>query len=191
MTGRYGTIVADPPWPIKWSQGRTTAGAATGSTRSYTKRALPYRTMTIDAIADLNVESLAAADCNLFLWTTDAFLVNGDATRVMRAWGFEPLPRVMVWYKRSAGLGRTIRPAHEVILLGRRGKARHNEVSTRSAHEWMQPYKDGAKVHSAKPEGFLDLVEELSNGPYVELFARRERFGWATWGHEALGTAAL
>ncbi len=40
--------------------------------------------------------------------------------------------------------------------------------------------------HSAKPEAFLDLVEQVSPGPYLELFARRQRLGWDTWGNEAL-----
>lgn len=45
--------------------------------------------------------------------------------------------------------------------------------------------------HSAKPEAFLDLVEQVSPGPYVELFARRDRLGWDTWGNESLGTAEM
>ena len=40
--------------------------------------------------------------------------------------------------------------------------------------------------HSAKPEAFQDLVEQVSPGPYLELFARRNRLGWAAWGNEAL-----
>jgi N6-adenosine-specific RNA methylase IME4 len=45
--------------------------------------------------------------------------------------------------------------------------------------------------HSEKPEAFLDLVERMSPGPYVELFARRDRLGWDTWGNESLGTAEM
>lgn len=40
--------------------------------------------------------------------------------------------------------------------------------------------------HSAKPEAFMDLVEQVSPGPYLELFARRQRLGWDTWGNQAL-----
>jgi N6-adenosine-specific RNA methylase IME4 len=43
--------------------------------------------------------------------------------------------------------------------------------------------------HSAKPDLFMDRIERLSPGPYVELFARRDRLGWDTWGDESLGTA--
>jgi N6-adenosine-specific RNA methylase IME4 len=41
-------------------------------------------------------------------------------------------------------------------------------------------------VHSAKPEAFLDIVESVSPGPYLEMFARRNRLGWDTWGNESL-----
>jgi N6-adenosine-specific RNA methylase IME4 len=45
--------------------------------------------------------------------------------------------------------------------------------------------------HSQKPEHFYDLVEQVSPPPYVELFARRHRLGWDTWGLEAANTAAF
>lgn len=45
--------------------------------------------------------------------------------------------------------------------------------------------------HSAKPEAFLDLVERVSPAPRLELFARRDRLGWDTWGNEALNTAEV
>jgi len=38
--------------------------------------------------------------------------------------------------------------------------------------------------HSEKPEAFQDLVEQVSSGPYLELFARRRRLGWDVWGNE-------
>jgi N6-adenosine-specific RNA methylase IME4 len=46
-----------------------------------------------------------------------------------------------------------------------------------------------AKVgrHSEKPEEFYKIVEELSAGPYLELFARRRRPGWTCIGDEVDG----
>ena len=38
--------------------------------------------------------------------------------------------------------------------------------------------------HSEKPEEFYQVVEELSPGPYLELFGRRQRQGWTVLGHE-------
>lgn len=49
---------------------------------------------------------------------------------------------------------------------------------------WPQVYDtNGGKTHSAKPAAALDLVESVSPGPYVELFARRPRLGWDSWGY--------
>lgn len=44
---------------------------------------------------------------------------------------------------------------------------------------WWQ-WKRGP--HSTKPPAFLDVVEQISPGPYVELFARQPRLGWDSWG---------
>lgn len=182
---RYATIVADPPWPITWSGGTTRAGETSGSRKHYAKKPLPYPTMTVDEIAALPVADLAADDAHLFLWTLDRYVIDGSAAAVCRAWGFAPLPQMLVWNKRSAGLGRIIRPAHELVVIGRRGDARLAEISTTSVRAWGQVYADGAKVHSAKPDASYDEIEALSPGPYLELFARRQRLGWDTWGNEA------
>lgn len=192
---RYATVVADPPWPIKWTSGRTTAGRSSGSTRTYMKRALPYSTLDVDAICALPIASMVGPDAHLFLWTLDRYALDGSAIRVMRAWGFEPWPRekprMIVWHKANAGLGRDIRAAHELILIGRRGDARLKPASVCSVQRWKQPYVDGSKEHSAKPDAMIDMVESLSYGPYVELFARRARFGWDYYGDESLGTAIM
>lgn len=45
--------------------------------------------------------------------------------------------------------------------------------------------------HSAKPDAFLDIVEQASPGPYLELFARRARFNWDYWGDQSLNTAEV
>lgn len=58
----------------------------------------------------------------------------------------------------------------------------------RQRSSWFQ-FPRGA--HSAKPEAFIDLVEQVSPAPYVELFARRQRLGWDTWGNECFNTAGF
>jgi len=62
-----------------------------------------------------------------------------------------------------------------------------------SVYRWAQVRgtKNGGKQHSRKPEGALDLIETVSPGPYVELFARRARFDWHYWGDQSLGTAEM
>lgn len=44
-------------------------------------------------------------------------------------------------------------------------------------------------IHSEKPAAFLDVVEQVSPAPYVELFARAPRLGWDAWGKGYEGAA--
>jgi N6-adenosine-specific RNA methylase IME4 len=37
--------------------------------------------------------------------------------------------------------------------------------------------------HSRKPDVFHRIIEKVSPGPYVELFARRPMPGWEVWGN--------
>lgn len=72
-------------------------------------------------------------------------------------------------------------------INGRKGTER-NETKQAVLGRWFT-WNRGA--HSAKPEAFLDMVETVSPGPYLELFARRQRLGWDTWGNEALEHAEM
>lgn len=191
---RYRTIVADPPWPITTFTGKGSRRAsravretARDPDKLYPLKPLPYETMPVDDIAALPVGGLADDEAHVFVWTFDRFVVDGSTQRVIDAWGFSVLPRMFIWHKASAGLGMTVRPNHELIMVGRRGKRGFKSTTgaATTVNTWKQPYANG-KIHSAKPDGFLDLVESLTPGPYVELFARRQRMGWDTWGHEAL-----
>jgi N6-adenosine-specific RNA methylase IME4 len=44
-----------------------------------------------------------------------------------------------------------------------------------------------ARRHSEKPECSYNLIEELSFGPCLELFARKHRPGWTALGDEIDG----
>jgi N6-adenosine-specific RNA methylase IME4 len=54
-----------------------------------------------------------------------------------------------------------------------------NPIQGRLESTWWQ-WKRGAP--SQKPAALLDAVEQVSPGPYVELFARQPRLGWDSWG---------
>jgi len=145
--------------------------------------------MKLDEIEALPVSELAAEDAHLFLWAPDRFLVDGDAARIARAWGFNPGRILLFWAKPGIGLGKFPRPQHEAVLVCKRGRLPFLRFDVGSVQEWPQPYgpagKSIAKIGSAKPEASLDLIESVSPGPYLELFARRQRLGWDTWGNEA------
>jgi N6-adenosine-specific RNA methylase IME4 len=180
---RYRTIVADPPWTVRRlsSPGAEGFGTQRAPIRSVP---LPYPTMTVEEIAGLPVRDLAAADAHLYVWTINAFL---EATYgIARAWGFEPRT-LLTWAKAPMGLGPggAFSQASEHVLFCRRGR----DVSKARADStwWLWP----RGRHSEKPDAFQDLVETVSPGPYLEIFARRDRLGWDTWGNECLGTAEM
>lgn len=187
---KYRTIVADPPWPYH-SQGPRAApnhrpnswDRVTGATDSRGR----YGTLTIDAICSLRPE--AESDAHLWLWTTNAFM--DEAHAVARAWGFIP-KTIATWGKvkpngsPSMRTGYYLRGATEHVVFAVRGSLRF-QTDDPTPTLWLWP----RLPHSVKPDAFYDLVEKLSPGPYLELFARRQRLGWDTWSDEALQHVSL
>jgi N6-adenosine-specific RNA methylase IME4 len=146
---------------------------------------LPYSTLSVEEIAALPVRELAEDGAHLYLWTTQRFLL--DAHAICEAWGFQR-SKILVWCKPPTGfaLGGTYGSACEFCLFGRRGTL---AAKTKVPRDWWEWSRSGG--HSAKPEAFLDLVEQVSPGPYLEMFARRARFGWDYWGDESLSTVEM
>ncbi len=159
---KFGTIYADPPW--KYGNQATRA-----STDNH------YLTMPTKAIAALPIRELAADDCHLHMWTTNAFLPESFA--IMDGWGFA-YKSIFVWCKPQIGLGNYWRVAHEFMLLGVKGKAKFGDRSLRSWQVFAR------SAHSEKPERIRDMIERTSPGPRLELFGRRSIDGWTVWGNE-------
>jgi N6-adenosine-specific RNA methylase IME4 len=184
---RYRTIVADPPWHYQSSDILTRGQQRTASVGS-AKRASQYGTMTLDDICALPVESMADDDAHLYLWVTCPLLFRAE--RVVNAWGFE-YKTVLTWEKQGAlGLGFHFRVQTEHVIFATRG-----DLPIPPAARVKNVFAAPRGRHSAKPDMFLDLVEEVARAsdaePMLELFARRARFGWDYWGHESLGTAEM
>lgn len=160
----FKTILADPPWDINQK------GALGASSH--------YDLMTLDQIKSMPVADLAAPDAHLWLWVTNATLRAGYD--VMEAWGFTPRSP-LTWIKPRLGLGNYLRNATEHLILGTRGKA---PVQFRTQPTWMfAPLQE----HSHKPEEQYAVIERISQGPYLELFARRRppsSADWSVWGNE-------
>lgn len=187
MRVRYKTLVADPPWPQKGGGplcGEFGEGFAVKGSRP--SRPMPYATLTVEQIAAFSsgIQAVMAKNAHLYLWTTNRFLA--DAFQVVRAWGFTP-STTLVWAKNPMGhgLGGTYGLATEFVLFARRGRLQHGRRIGRNWFNWKRPYDSRGKPrHSAKPSEFFDMVELVSPGPYLELFARNARAGWDAWGDE-------
>jgi len=158
---KYRTILIDPPWSK--NQGGN-YGAVTH-----------YDVMSTEEIADIPVSDLLEANAHIYLWATASTLP--DALEVMKHYGGN-YKSVFVWLKTKLGLGRYFRNANEFLLLGVKGKKAGN---CNTQISWgIYPLQG----HSHKPEEVYDIIERMSDGPYLELFARRPRHGWDAWGNE-------
>lgn len=184
---RYKTIVADPPWeyrrgfPIRGPRTERGVRQRTGDLRIVP---LQYPSLTLAEIEALPVQELADSNCRLFLWTTNAYLPY--AFSVIQNWGFR-YGQTLVWHKTHANLRspNTVAPNSAEFLLTATIGAPGTRSSWKSA-VIAAGMGGNSPAHSRKPELFLDLIEQVSPGPYLELFARRQRLGWDTWGNEAL-----
>ncbi|WP_234531659.1 MT-A70 family methyltransferase [Streptomyces shenzhenensis] len=164
IPARFRTILADPPWDHQQS-GRK------GAERH-------YRLMSLERIKAMPVADLAEENSHLWLWVTNSSLRDGYD--VAEAWGFTPRS-ILTWVKFRLGLGSTLRNASEHVLFCTRGKA---PVKFKSQPTW---FNAPVAAHSVKPDEQYPLIERLSDGPYIELFARRRppsTRGWSIWGNE-------
>ena len=159
--GGFATILVDPPWPLQSGEKH-------------------YRTMSLARIKALPVGSLAARDAHLWLWTTNALLPK--AYEVAEAWGFT-VRSPLTWVKFRLGLGGRyqLRNATEQLLFCTRGRA---PLGSRSQPTW---FNAPVTEHSRKPAEQFAIIERVSPGPYLELFARRRPESnqpWAVWGDQ-------
>lgn len=180
---RYATIVADPPWDYgeltsAGSRGWVGFGQRTpGREGAVNGRGAQqhYGLMPLNKIKALDVCALAEPDAHLYLWVTNAFVVQGH--EVMAAWGFT-FKTMLTWVKPQIGMGYYFRSNTEHILFGVRGKLRTTSRAIPTS------FTAPRTRHSAKPEAFFDLVTSTSPGPYLSIFERAERLGWDAIGDE-------
>lgn len=184
--GGWPVVLADPPWSFD-DVGTRLAPDYAGDQRADPAQVL-YQTMPLEAIERLPVS--AADDAFLFLWAPNVLVLEGAATRVARAWGFEPR-QLIPWVKTDAagkprlGGGHYTRVVTEQLVLCRRGAAR----PLRRDVPGIIFAPRGR--HSAKPDESYQLIERLAAGPYLELFARRRYSpAWTVWGNQAPEEAA-
>ena len=162
MSG-YRTLVVDPPWPHPDSGARTqsTAGNWRGKWLGYESK-LPYDRMSLDEIRALPIGDLAAKDAHLYLWTTNGFI--WDARDCLTAWGFKH-STLLTWCKApmGIGLGGAYTITTEFVLFARRGSLKPSRRWDSTWFQFKRPYNEnGATAHSAKPDGFLDVIEQVS-----------------------------
>lgn len=171
--GEFSIIVTDPPW--KFDDQLDGSDQARGG--------CPYPPMETEAICAMKMP--LAADCIVFLFVTNTHLINGDATRVLNAWGLKGMT-MATWPKTSIKTGWWLRGQTEHVIMAARGKP----VRTLTNQSTLLPAWPSGE-HSDKPAEFFPWVESLCPAPdRLEMFSRLEkREGWTVCGAEA-GTAS-
>ena len=172
---KFGVVVEDYEWDQQtWSED--------GKDR----HASNHYPTSIDAhTADEIVERTkgrfvcAADDCVLFMWTTSPHLAI--AIDVMRRRGFAYKSNA-IWGKDRIGTGYWFRNKHEQLLVGVRGKV----PCPAQGDQWDSLLMEPVGEHSAKPEAFLEMIEQyFPTMPKIELNRRGPaRPGWDAWGDE-------
>lgn len=190
QAGHYRVLYLDPPWP-EHGGGKIKRGADRH-----------YDLMTVPDILALPFGEWAAADAHLYCWVTNNHLKDGLAA--IEAWGFR-FVTVVTWVKDKMGLGQYYRGKTEHCLFAVRGRLpyRIKPDGKRAqgktviyepdpeALELPEPsdlpsaFEAPRQVHSAKPEQMRRYVELVSQGPYLEMFARRPVEGWDLWGNQS------
>ena len=175
----FTTILADPPWQFKGRQGRLSPEFS-GCFR--------YPTMPLEEIKELPVNQLSAKNAHLYLWIPCSMLPDGLA--VIEAWGFR-YKSIITWEKiRQDGLpsgqtyGHYFRNTAEFLLFGVKGRLN----CVRPSGGICNVVRAQPQAHSRKPDVFHDIIQTASPGPYIELFARRGRSGWVSFGNQADGS---
>ena len=169
--GRYATVVIDPPWHLGslWGSDQTNTGL---------KRNLDYKTMSLPDIKALPVHDVLAEDAVVFCWTVNQHLPNTFG--ILEAWGIR-YAFTMTWVK-NGGVQTPATPQFnaEWIVVGKKGSLKWLDTKAfKTANYWPR----GA--HSAKPEGFYDLLRRVTPAPRLDVFGRRPIGGFDSWGDEA------
>ena len=166
--GQYQTVVVDPPWAYGNVTGRHGA--------DYAPRMMTVQQITDGQFApDFQIRDRFHRPCHLYLWVTDAYV--GECYSIIRAWGFDPKCTI-VWVKDRFGMGNYFRHQHELCVFAVKAKMRLKRLNASTV---LRAKTTG---HSAKPDEFYDLVETCSPGPYLDVFARKHRPGWAIYGDQ-------
>lgn len=193
MNKKYNVIYADCPWNQKGGpkhNGYTVVDGKQVFNTSGATLDLAYPTMSVDEIKSLPVSKIANDDSHLYLWATNASLPA--AFEVIKAWG-STYSTTIVWTKNQmgGGLGGNYRINTEFLLFARKGNLKGLKTIKQTWFHVKREYVNGYPMGSKKPEFFRELIESVSPGTKVELFARKETIGWDVFGNEVNNSILL
>jgi N6-adenosine-specific RNA methylase IME4 len=174
VVGNYRVVYGDPPWQDNNS-------GVTTSADTYGRAERPDDSMSIADLCALPIASHTRPNAVLFLWVPAPLLLQNPGPRdVIEAWGFVSKTQI-IWSKVLHNFGHYVSVRHELLILATRGSCVPDRAEPMV--DSVQTIRRG-DVHAEKPEEFRKIIERLYDGPYLELFARRQVPGWTAWGNQ-------
>ena len=167
-TGKYRTIIIDPPWEVQMIE--------RDDRPNQTK--FDYPTMLTEQIIELPIKDLCnESGSHIYLWTTQKYLPI--AFEILDHWNIKYIC-TMVWHK-SGGFQPFNLPQYncEFVLFGRTGN-----LDFLTTKDFPCCFNGERQGHSIKPDRFYEIVQRVSPGPRLDMFARKQRDGFTVWGNE-------
>lgn len=179
---KYRALLIDPPVPYAGWTGYPVEDK--------------YSLMTWDDLKALGpqIKQVTSKDVVLFLWICPPLLV--ETLDMVQAWGFTYKTKAFTWVKLYptgtnffVGMGHWTMANSEDVWLCTLGSPKRHSKDVAQILATIEPETVIAPNlrHSQKPEAIQDRIERLVPGPYLELFARRQRPGWTCVGNEIDG----
>jgi N6-adenosine-specific RNA methylase IME4 len=172
---KYNCIVADPPWEYD-------IDLSTGATRSPENN---YPVMNLEELCKFGekVKEISADNCILFMWVTAPKL--NWMNDILEAWGFEYKTN-LIWDKVKPNMGHYSSVRHEILIIAGKGTCSpHTDGITIQSIDSVQSIEKSPR-HSEKPTEFMEIIEKLyPDTKKIDLFSRKKREGWTTWGFDA------
>lgn len=181
---KYDIIYADPPWDyggkMQYDKSNLKSINIGFEKNIFISAAeFKYPTLKLRELKQLDVPSISADDCILFMWTTGPQLAN--SIELGEAWGFEYKTVAFVWDKQVHNPGRYTLSQTEFVLAFKKGRF----PTPRGARNIRQLISVHRGKHSEKPEAVIKGITEMfPEQKKIELFARKNFTGWDNWGLE-------
>ena len=181
---KYDVIYADPPWDYNGKMQYDKSSIKTeniGFEKNIfiSSATFKYPTLKLRDLKELNVNSIAADDSLLFMWTTGPQLAY--AVELGNAWGFEYKTIAFVWDKMIHNPGRYTLSQTELCLVFKKGRI----PTPRGVRNVRQLIHHPRGTHSEKPVSVIDGITKMFPiQRKIELFARNNYIGWDNWGLE-------
>ncbi len=170
---KYDIIYTDPPWQYKGAEFLAEKSILNGKDNFH------YPTMSQDELKAIDVPSLAADNCLMFMWVVSPKLDEG--IELLKHWGFKYCTVAFIWHKQKTNPGAYSLSSVEMCIVGKHGKI----PTPRGARNIKQFLSLPRGKHSQKPLEVRRRIEKMfPTQSKLEMFARCASNGWDLWGNE-------